>query len=161
MSSSSSTTLYEACRKGDVDRIRTFLQSSESVNDPDAVAYMTMLHHAAAGGHAEIIRLFGDVPSADFHAKDHDGWTPLHFAADKGHAECVAALLDLGSDARSVDIARKTPLHYAAASGHVECTKLLLARCPAAATMKSQGGVTPKQLAEAMGQKDDVLSLFP
>jgi ankyrin repeat protein len=58
---------------------------------------VTPLHSAAAGGHAEIVRLLLEH-GADPNAPQDGGATPLHSAAQNDDRESVEALLEAGAD---------------------------------------------------------------
>ena len=53
----------------------------------------TPLHHAAAKGHVEIVRLLCDR-GADVEARSDNGYRPLHVAAWKGHISVVKELIE-------------------------------------------------------------------
>jgi ankyrin repeat protein len=57
----------------------------------------TALHAAAAGKHADIVKLLLDH-GADANARQHGGWAPLHSAAQNGDLESARALTDAGAD---------------------------------------------------------------
>ena len=150
-------TIFDACRRGDVDRIEKYVANKGSVLDAD-VQKMTLLHHAAFGGHVAILKLIlSQEPSLD--AIDTEGWTPLTYAADRGHAECAAMLLDQGANVNARDELKRTPLHMACNGGHIECVKLLLAN-GANINIATVAGWKPRKYAEE--RKDEaVLALFP
>ncbi|MGH9558625.1 MAG: ankyrin repeat domain-containing protein, partial [Bryobacteraceae bacterium] len=52
--------------------------------------------HAAAGRHAEIVRLLLER-GASPDARQHGGWTPLHAAAQHGDLETARALIAAGA----------------------------------------------------------------
>ena len=73
---------------------------------------VTPLHSAAAGGHAELVKLLLEH-GADPNALQAGGFTPLHAAAQNGDVETIGALLFHGADADVKSAEGKTPLHYA------------------------------------------------
>lgn len=97
---------FEACAKGDVERLRGLL-----ANDPSLVRAdrpnarhrgWTGLHSAAQGGHLETVRLLLDH-GADPNAREEgDNTYPLHWSAASRSLEAVRALLDAGGDVHGV-----------------------------------------------------------
>lgn len=95
--------------------------------DPFILAMMDkpVLHHAAAGGSAQISE---DLIKRSFqvNARDYYGWAPLHYASYLGRTEVAAILIQQGAD---VNI--KTPLgespYYLAQTAHKEEILKLLA----------------------------------
>lgn len=63
---------------------------------------------------------------ARLHAPDEDGSTPLHLAAKGGNWPLMAALLEHGGNAASVNFQRELPETIAAASGHPKCARALV-----------------------------------
>jgi ankyrin repeat protein len=87
-------------------------QSAPMVNGADKNGN-SCLHLAAAGGHANVVKVLARVGGIDLQAPDHNGRTPLHWAAAAGHEATVAALLDLDCDPLIQDSSTKTPVEYA------------------------------------------------
>lgn len=86
------------------------------------------LHLAAAGGHANVVKVLARVGGIHLQAPDNNGRTPLHWAAAAGHETTVAALLDLDCNPTCTDAANKTPLEYAKSnrsSTQKSCVRLL------------------------------------
>ena len=70
------------------------LQGTEALQAGDQNG-LTPAHHAAKGGHAEVIRVLireGQVPVEVLRAADQNGLTPAHHAVKGGHAEALRAL---------------------------------------------------------------------
>lgn len=90
----------------------------------------TVLHHAAARGHREIVRLlcthtvFTEVQAV----YGRDSMNALHLAARRGHAEVCTVLLENSLMQKSNLLTRKcwTALHCAAFSGHPNVIEALL-----------------------------------
>lgn len=94
---SNSSLFFDACAKGDVERLRGFL-----ANDPNLVR----------------------VSNPDAR---HQGWTGLHAAAQRGHVDAVRLLIEHGADANAREAGDNTyPLHWAAAHGHLATVRALL-----------------------------------
>ena len=96
---------YQAVRRaveaGDLDKVTDALTSDTDINalHGDGFEGQTLLHEAAARGHAEILRyLLGRGPDVDALDCDQFGRsTPLFWAARVAQAESVKVLLDAGA----------------------------------------------------------------
>lgn len=100
------TRFFEACAKGDLGVLRSFLVNDRSltrVSNPDAHHQgWTGLHTAAKGGHVHAVRLLLEH-GADPNAREAgDNTYALHWAAAQGHLETVRALLDAGGDVHGI-----------------------------------------------------------
>jgi len=84
---------------------------------------------------------------------------PLIAAARAGDAERVAALLELGTDARAASPDGTTALHWAARAGHAGAVEMLLA-AGADPDAANRYGVTPLALAAENGDAGSVLALL-
>ena len=83
----------------------------------------TALHHAAATGQVEMLRLLIDA-GGDVNVRAQDGWTPLHCAAYWGHEEAAQLLLDQGAEVDLPDNNGRTPLQVALLGAAEMRTKL-------------------------------------
>ncbi|CAN7999995.1 unnamed protein product [Ixodes pacificus] len=117
--------LFEACRNGDVARVRK-LVTPQNVNCRDTTGRKsTPLHFAAGFGRRDVVEhLLQSGASVD--ARDDGGLIPLHNACSFGHAEVVQLLLAHGADANARDSWNYTPLHEAAIKGKVDVCIVLL-----------------------------------
>ncbi|XP_056124271.1 poly [ADP-ribose] polymerase tankyrase-1 isoform X1 [Rhinichthys klamathensis goyatoka] len=117
--------LFEACRNGDVSRVKK-LVDSVNVNAKDmAGRKSTPLHFAAGFGRKDVVEHLLQA-GANVHARDDGGLIPLHNACSFGHAEVVSLLLCQGADSNSRDNWNYTPLHEAAIKGKIDVCIVLL-----------------------------------
>ncbi|GLD63224.1 tankyrase-2-like protein [Lates japonicus] len=111
--------LFEACRSGDLERVRK-LVTAENVNSRDTAGRKsTPLHFAAGFGRKDVVD-FLLQNGANVHARDDGGLISLHNACSFGHAEVVSLLLHHGADANARDNWNYTPLHEAAIKGKID-----------------------------------------
>jgi hypothetical protein len=89
--------LFEACRNGDLARVKK-LVTTQNVNARDTAGRKSSpLHFAAGFGRREVVDYLLSF-GANVHARDDGGLIPLHNACSFGHAEVVRALILSGSD---------------------------------------------------------------
>ena len=108
--------LHEAVYQKDVFAVRCFLWKGADVNAKVDYGW-TLLHVAAARGHAEMVELL-IARGADVNAKNNDGMTPLHYL--RGQAEMAELLLSRGADINARSVFGETPLHRVALCEHVD-----------------------------------------
>ncbi|XP_004911091.1 poly [ADP-ribose] polymerase tankyrase-1 isoform X3 [Xenopus tropicalis] len=117
--------LFEACRNGDVSRVRRLLEPG-NVNAKDmAGRKSTPLHFAAGFGRKDVVEHLLQT-GANVHARDDGGLIPLHNACSFGHAEVVTLLLCQGADPNARDNWNYTPLHEASIKGKIDVCIVLL-----------------------------------
>ncbi|XP_058613496.1 poly [ADP-ribose] polymerase tankyrase-1 isoform X3 [Onychostoma macrolepis] len=111
--------LFEACRNGDVSRVKRLVDSA-NVNAKDMSGRKsTPLHFAAGFGRKDVVEHLLQN-EANVHARDDGGLIPLHNACSFGHAEVVSLLLCQGADPNARDNWNYTPLHEAAIKGKID-----------------------------------------
>uniref|UniRef100_A0A8C8JHA6 Poly [ADP-ribose] polymerase n=1 Tax=Oncorhynchus tshawytscha TaxID=74940 RepID=A0A8C8JHA6_ONCTS len=138
--------IFEACRNGDVERVRR-LVTPENVNSRDTAGRKsTPLHFAAGFGRRDVVDYLLQN-GANVHARDEGGLVSLHNACSFGHSEVVNLLLHHGADANSRDNWSYTPLHEAATKGKSDVCIVLLQH-GAEPTIRNTDGRTALDLAE-------------
>ncbi|XP_058043864.1 poly [ADP-ribose] polymerase tankyrase-2 isoform X5 [Ahaetulla prasina] len=117
--------LFEACRNGDVERVKRLVRP-ENVNGRDTAGRKSSpLHFAAGFGRRDVVEYLLQSGS-NVHARDDGGLIPLHNACSFGHAEVVNLLLRHGADPNARDNWNYTPLHEAAIKGKIDVCIVLL-----------------------------------
>uniref|UniRef100_A0A3Q1CGH0 Poly [ADP-ribose] polymerase n=1 Tax=Amphiprion ocellaris TaxID=80972 RepID=A0A3Q1CGH0_AMPOC len=138
--------LFEACRSGDLERVRK-LVTPKNVNGRDTAGRKsTPLHFAAGFGRKDVVE-FLLQNGANVQARDDGGLVSLHNACSFGHAEVVSLLLHHGADANARDNWNYTPLHEAAIKGKIDVCIVLLQH-GAEPTIRNTDGRTALDLAE-------------
>ena len=120
------TPLTKAAGEGDIQTVRTLLESGVDVNE---ISYtignkLTALHWAAYKGRTDIVRILLDA-GAEMNVKDAVGYTPLHYAAYHGYTGVVRILLDAGADPAVVS-RFGTPLKSAQEEGYTTIVRMLM-----------------------------------
>ncbi|KAK3559943.1 hypothetical protein QTP86_029546 [Hemibagrus guttatus] len=139
--------LFEACRSGDLERVKKLL-SAENVNSRDTAGRKsTPLHFAAGFGRRDVVSYLLQH-GANVHAQDDGGLISLHNACSFGHAEVVNLLLRHGADPNSRDNWNYTPLHEAAIKGKIDVCIVLLQH-GAEPSIRNTDGRTALDLAES------------
>lgn len=126
-------TLQEAAYLGDLGKLKYYLDSGASINDPDQSGF-TALHWAAIESNHEAAAILLDhgafvdaVRSLDVgYLLNTHKLRPLHLASLEGDKEMVAMLLGAGADPTHPFDLGLTALHLAASRGDVEIAKLLI-----------------------------------
>jgi ankyrin repeat protein len=119
----------DAVRKHSAEALRNCEARGLDLGKSTGSLSETLLHHAAAVGDAEIIRLLLEK-GCDVDAVDRDGDTPLHSAVATGQADALSVLLEAKANPRAVNKMKATPLHYAAAASQIACMQVLLRAHP-------------------------------
>ncbi|KAL2078216.1 hypothetical protein ACEWY4_025901 [Coilia grayii] len=138
--------LFEACRNGDVERVKKLVNPDNVDSRDTAGRKSTPLHFAAGFGRRDVVE-FLLQNGADVHARDDGGLISLHNACSFGHGEVVKLLLHHGADANSRDNWNYTPLHEAAIKGKIDVCIMLLQH-GAEPTIRNTDGRTALDLAD-------------
>ena len=108
--------LREACRAGNLERVRQLIQDGQDVNRGDRNGD-TPLMWAALNGHDQVVQELIRA-GADVNGKDDNKRTALQYASYWGHSSVVKTLAEAGANLNVQDWRGVTPLMEAAAEGH-------------------------------------------
>lgn len=130
------------CAEKQVSMIRKYIKSGHPVNDRDAEG-RTGMHHAAAEGHAAVIRELlkrgGEVDPKEYTRNV----TPFWYAALVGDISSGEMLIDARCDVDACDaLNRHTPLMLCAIGNHLTFAERLIEE-GAFLTMQDEIGMTP------------------
>lgn len=95
--------LLAAAKSGDVQSVQEALDNGADMfaDDEDG---MNAIHHAAGGGHTEVISLLAARDASGLSTTATDGSTALHLASYYGSQEAVELLLELKSSVHAQDV---------------------------------------------------------
>lgn len=146
------TPLIEAARGGYVGIVRVLAQhlGGHGLDEADDRG-LTALHHAADGGHEEVVAaLLGHGVHADIRGRD--GMLPLMLGSAAGKLGMVQMLLQhrAGQGLDEADDQGRTALHHAADAGHEDVVGFLLSKGARPDTAEA-GGRTPLMWASRRG----------
>lgn len=133
--------LHVASKMGLVDVVR-FLRPVCQLNLQDEEGY-TALHHAARGGHEDVVAMLLDSASTKVDIPSKTQITPLWLAAAYGHCDLVRALTEKQANLEVEESETgRTPLLVAASNGHRAVVDFLVHN-GANLEAKDAGGWTP------------------
>jgi uncharacterized protein len=135
------TSLHEAAKRGDVERVQQLLDEGAAI-DAKGQNDATPLILAALDGHVSVVKTLLSR-GADIKARNKGGLTPLHAAAYGGHKKVVELLLAKGANTNDANNRfGVSPLHMAAEENRKSAVELLLAN-GANVKAKEINGYTP------------------
>ncbi|KAJ3690459.1 hypothetical protein LUZ61_019623 [Rhynchospora tenuis] len=146
--------LVDAAQSGDLDALRTALDSYEGTIDDPVEDGDTVLHLACLYGHLPCVQyILGR--GANLEIRDEEGALPLHDACAGGFTDIVSYILEFASSnpesvtrmLNTVDVEGDTPLHHAARGEHMDVVKILL-QAGASPKKTNAYGQTPAELAD-------------
>ncbi len=114
-----------ACFFGHLEAADYLVKAGASVNTSSNNALnVTPLQSAAAGGHANIVRMLLKN-GANPNVRERSGFTPLHAAAANGNVECIHLLIFGGADLHARSDDGKLPLDLALEKEHSQAAEIL------------------------------------
>ncbi|KAF4697369.1 hypothetical protein FOZ60_007454 [Perkinsus olseni] len=141
--------IYNASKKGAVDKVRKILDAKADPNAQDRTGQRPLLV-AAAEGHSDVCRILIER-KADVTAVNSLGATALALATNAGHVRALQTLLRSGADVNCRDIWLDTPLIAACRRGHPLPFLALLVDSGADITLRNRYGETAIDVARMAG----------
>jgi ankyrin repeat protein len=89
--------IYLAAARGDMDSVGGYIRGGFKVNTPDEEG-MTVMHHAAKGGHVYLLEMLLEEFSADPFVQDNQGRTPMQVALDNNQMGAAGFLRSQAED---------------------------------------------------------------
>lgn len=135
--------LSVSAQVGQSNLVRLLLEAGADVEargeDEEEDSYdWTALHHAAAGGHLEVLRVLLEF-GADKDATNSEVQSALHLAVVNRHLDVVRLLLESRAEQELMDSCGCRPLHVAADTGDPDIVRLLLASAAELEATKEDG----------------------
>lgn len=150
---SSSQTVFEAAKKGDLAALKGFLEASPSLVGARGEGGRSPLQEAILAGQSEAAQFLIGA-GADVNWRDADGIAPLGYSALMGNTALAGLLIERGAKVDAQDTALGgTPLHLAALRGHADVVRLLVDK-GAPLDVRTGDGRTPLALAVERGKRD-------
>eukprot|EP01112_Ceratiomyxa_fruticulosa_P013194 TRINITY_DN3695_c0_g1_i2.p1 TRINITY_DN3695_c0_g1~~TRINITY_DN3695_c0_g1_i2.p1 ORF type:complete len:733 (+),score=150.04 TRINITY_DN3695_c0_g1_i2:250-2448(+) len=118
--------LIDACKKGDVEKVRKLLKdSSVDVLEKDEEKW-NALHWASFNGNKEVVLALLSTKKFDVNAVNGALWTPLLVATAKGNSDVIRDLILAGADVNSQTPSDQTPLIIASCNGYTNLVEEFL-----------------------------------
>lgn len=112
------TRLYTACKSGDLDRVKKYVESGDSIHQVNTKTSNFPIFGACIGGHLDVVKyLVSRGVSASFGRN-----FVIALAVKHGHLEVVRYLVSQGADV----FTDTCPLDYACKFGHLNIVKYLV-----------------------------------
>ena len=151
--------------------VEAMLEAGAEMAQRDGTHLRTALHHAAAAGHLEVLRVLLAACGPLKDAEDGGGATPLVLAAKFGHTALVEELAAAGADCQwaAEGCSGMTALHFACKAGSTDMVRTLLGagrlpggqgRCSAWQQVHSRARISPLCLAAQSGDEECVQALL-
>jgi len=147
--------IFDALRKGDVQAVKAAIEKTPRLVDARDGDGRTPLHHAAAGGNAELVGYFVSK-GAKLELQDAHHHTALHLAAMSDRTEAVAALIKSGAALETRDDYLRTALILCARERGQMATGRLLIEAGADVNAADKFGDGALALAAWRGKSDFV-----
>ncbi len=148
------TALHHAAKSGNADMLDALLEHPRIVVDGRDEDLVTPLMTAARYGHAHAIEKLA-AKNADIEAQDKNSKTPLMTAAHADKQDALRALLKRGAKPNAQSASGGyTALHFAVSRSNY-ASVVALVQGGADGTIANDADLTPLELAQRLGQKDE------
>ncbi|CAF3920329.1 unnamed protein product [Rotaria magnacalcarata] len=123
-----STPLFEACEKGDINRVKSLIEGKchiENVNEQGR----TVLHYCSDNKTIHCARLLLNdelIKEKILDLQDKEGCSALHLACMNGNQVMVKYLCEQGANVNLLDHESRSVMHWIAACGHLHLFDILL-----------------------------------
>jgi hypothetical protein len=114
------TSLMSAVINNDVDGVRFFSKSGQSLVNQKNIGGATALHLAARQQNLEMVTILIEN-GADVNAADNEGWTALMRASLAGKGDIVDLLLDKGAKADMLNLVQESAIIHATSADCLSC----------------------------------------
>jgi len=118
--------LQEAAATGNVDLVRTLIESGTHVDSVDDCYFKTALQRVAIAGHKDIAALLIDHGASVDYKDGQFGSTSLHYAVQYGHRDIVELLIEQGADINAKNDQGKAPIDIAMGQGRMDIASVLI-----------------------------------
>jgi ankyrin repeat protein len=150
--------IHRAAGKGDLVKIKEFLEKNPELLNAKDVQGSTPLLNAAYNGQKEVVEFLIEK-GADLNSLNTYKYTPLHYAILRRHVEVAEVLIKAGADPNIQNVWGFTPLHTCAGRNFVREAELLV-RNKAEVDKKNELGETPLFSAVILKRRDMILFLI-
>ncbi|KAF4977612.1 hypothetical protein FZEAL_5896 [Fusarium zealandicum] len=140
--------IFDACIKGDLDSVKSFLERGVDVNRPHCIGLWANYGSTEI---AKMLILADDGAAAN--TRNLMGQFPLHLACKKSDAKLVALLVSHTNDLNARDEYNKSPLDCGLSALNIEAVKILLETKRVNGMERDDSGKTPFEY--VLGLRDD------
>ena len=150
--------LIEATKRGDIDAVKTAVNTGANIETRDAEDKVTALMLASFLGYDEIVNFLVQAGANVNAQSGKDGWVPLMHASFANHLKLGEFLIASGANINAVDNDGDSALMQTSFHGTIEIVKMLL-KHGADATIKDINGKTALDFAKEKGNVEIIALL--
>ncbi|KAL2766810.1 transient receptor potential cation channel subfamily A member 1 [Daubentonia madagascariensis] len=147
--------------EGSAYRSQNFIETQKRLNGKYDDANASPLHHAAAEGQVELMKMIINDSSCEvLNVMDDYGNTPLHWATEKNQVESVKFLLSKGANPNLRNSNMMAALHIAVQAMHNEVVKILTEHSSTNINLEGENGNTAVIMACTKDNSEALQTLF-